>query len=309
MGQIAAGLHDQRAGAQEQRRPGRIGGRSHQHGPGRHGQPGGRIARHEGGAARMAGRHWRAAPSVGAGIDSGIRAARAQGPASAPPSLSSTTSGSSAPAHCCSCVLRHAARRRRVRRQRAVGQSQQFLDAQVEHIVGRGQAAGAGAAFAQRQRAAPGGGDVADQHAARGLALAAVQPRAGDQQPRQRLPARQRRVQRPPGRKRGGLLARTQRGRVGADQVQHAVQQIIRRFAPARMTQIGFRRRRDGRSAPGSARRRGGTAIWRQRVAPVRAAPVGCAQPGQRRRIVAPARPDPSARSSGRPSRWARRQP
>ena len=124
------------------------------------------------------------------------------------------------------CPAPRGAPGRRLCRQRAVGQGQQFLDAQVEHIVGRGQAAEAGAAFAQRQRAAPGGGDVADQHAARGLALAAVQPRAGDQQPRQRLPARQRRVQRPPGRKRGGLLARTQRGRVGADQVQHAVQQI-----------------------------------------------------------------------------------
>ena len=123
------------------------------------------------------------------------------------------------------------------------------------------------------------------------------------------LPARQRRVQRPPGRKRGGLLARTQRGRVGADQVQHAVQQIIRRFAPARMTQIGFV---DGAMAVALQEVREGAAkraVWRQRVAPVRAAPVGCAQPGQRRRIVAPARPDPSARSSGRPSRWARRQP
>ena len=186
------------------------------------------------------------------------------------------------------CPAPRGAPGRRLCRQRAVGQGQQFLDAQVEHIVGRGQAAEAGAAFAQRQRAAPGGGDVADQHAARGLALAAVQPRAGDQQPRQRpLPARQRRVQRPPGRKRGGLLARTQRGRVGADQVQHAVQQIIRRFAPARMTQIGFV---DGAMAVALQEVREGAAkraVWRQRVAPVRAAPVGCAQPGQRRRIVA----------------------
>ena len=74
--------------------------------------------------------------------------------------------------------------------------------------------------------------------------------------------------------------------RVGADQVQHAVQQIIRRFAPARMTQIGFV---DGAMAVALQEVREGAAkraVWRQRVAPVRAAPVGCAQPGQRRRIV-----------------------
>ena len=201
MGQIAAGLHDQRAGAQEQRRPGRIGGRSHQHGPGRHGQPGGRIARHEGGAARMAGRHRRAAPAVGAGIDSGIRAARRRAGQRAAVAFLHHVRIFRARPLLQLCPAPRGAPGRRLCRQRAVGQGQQFLDAQVEHIVGRGQAAEAGAAFAQRQRAAPGGGDVADQHAARGLALAAVQPRAGDQQPRQRpLPARQRRVQRPPGR-------------------------------------------------------------------------------------------------------------
>ena len=146
----------------------------------------------------------------------------------------------------------------------------------------------AGAAFAQRQRAAPGGGDVADQHAARGLALAAVQPRAGDQQPRQRpLPARaaprsasaRPQARRPP----GAHAARPGRRRSGSARCP-ADNPALRASAD---DADRFRRRRDGRSAPGSPRRRGERAIWRQRVAPVRAAPVGCAQPGQRRRIVA----------------------
>ena len=207
MGQIAAGLHDQRAGAQEQRRPGRIGGRSHQHGPGRHGQPGGRIARHEGGAARMAGRHRRAAPAVGAGIDSGIRRAAQGRPARRrrfPPPRPDLPRPPIVAAVSC-----HAARRAASAGSAPSARASNSSTLRW-NIVGRGQAAEAGAAFAQRAR--PGGGDVADQHAARGLALAAVQPRAGDQQPRQRASSGQRRVQRPPGRKRGSWRARSAAG-------------------------------------------------------------------------------------------------
>ena len=179
MGQIAAGLHDQRAGAQEQRRPGRIGGRSHQHGPGRHGQPGGRIARHEGGAARMAGRHRRAAPAVGAGIDSGIRAARRRDrPARRrrfppprpdlprPPIVAAV-----------SCATRRAGPPLPAARRRPGPAIPRRSGG--THRRARPNRRGR-RSVRQRQRAAPGGGDIADQHAARGLALAAVQPRAGD---------------------------------------------------------------------------------------------------------------------------------
>ena len=234
----------------------------------------------------MAGRHWRAAPSVGAGIDSGIRARGAQGrPARrrrflhhvrvfrarpllqlcpAPRGAPAAASAGSAPSARPAIPRRSGGTHRRARPGRR-----------------------AGAAFAQRQRAAPGGGDVADQHAARGLALAAVQPRAGDQQPRQRpLPARQRRVQRPPS---------------AAASCAHAARPGRRRSGSARCPADNpalrasaddadrFRRRRDGRSAPGSPRRRGGTGYLAaaRRASPSRAGRVRAARPAPHRRASA----------------------
>ena len=269
MGQIAAGLHDQRAGAQEQRRPGRIGGRSHQHGPGMASPAAGSRATRRGRAhgrpplacraicrRRDRFRHPRARrgrparrrrfppprpglprPPIVAAVSCATRRAGPPSAGSAPSARASnsstlrwnTSSGAARPPGPRS--VRPAPARSAWRRRRS-------------------RPARCAASRWRQSNRAP-----------------AISSRASA------LPARQRRVQRPPGR-RGGLLARTQRGRVGADQVQHAVQQIIRRFAPARMTQIGFV---DGAMAVALQEVREGAAeraIWRQRVAPVRAAPA-----------------------------------
>ena len=171
------------------------------------------------------------------------------------------------------CPAPRGAPGRRLCRQRAVGQGQQFLDAQVEHIVGRGQPprpaqrSPAPARSARRRR--------------RSRPARCARPRAGGSPTARRrsaaapaaLPARQRRVQRPPGRRAapGAHAARPGRRRSGSARCP-ADNPALRASAD---DADRFRRRRDGRSAPevreGAAKR----AVWRQRVAPVRAAPVG----------------------------------
>ena len=118
--------------------------------------------------------------------------------------------------------------------------------------------------------------------ALRAPALAAVQPRA-QQRASGPLPARQRASVRQA--KRGGLLARTQRGRVGADQVQHAVQQIIRRCASADDADSFV----DGAMAVALQevqRRRGETGCLAaaRRASPSRAGRVRAARPAPHRR-------------------------
>ena len=251
----------------------------------------------------MAGRHWRAAPSVGAGIDSGIRAARRRGrPARRRRFLHHVRVFRARP------LLQLCPAPRGAGPPRPPAARRRPEPAIPRRSGGTHRRARPGRRGRRSVRPAParsaGGGDVADQHAARGPRwrqsnrAPAISSRASGrfQHGSAAFSVRQAAARRPP----GAHAARPGRRRSGSarcpadNPALRASADDADRFSDGAMA-VALQEVREG-----AAER----AIWRQRVAPVRAAPVGCAQPGQRRRIVAPARPDPSARSSGRPSRW-----
>ncbi|MNX69131.1 hypothetical protein D3C86_1003380 [compost metagenome] len=299
--QEAASLHHHGARAQEQRGPGGIGRRRHQDAAGGHGQALVWRAGNECAPLGASARYRGAAPGVG-GIGGCLRARFGRrraflrfslrvfprfflrillrifgdhiGVRQGGPRRQLLASGRRAPAQGGG-------------RQPAIGQREYLGGVQMEDVFGRDQPAGATGAAAQFQRALARDGQVGHQHAAGGFALIAFEAGRGQQLGGQHpLPEGQGAADALPRLPRGGVLAGAQRGGIGADQVQHAVQQVGGRFAPTRIAQIGFI---DG--AVAVAVQEGGEglpegAALRQCVRPAGAVAVRRAQPCQRLCIV-----------------------
>lgn len=152
----------------------------------------------------------------------------------------------------------------------------------MEDVVGGRQAVRAAHARAQLQRAAARRRQVRHQHAARGFALGAFTARGRQQLRGQRtLPPGQGGAHRLPCLARGPFLAGAQRRGVGADQVQHAVQQVVGRFAPARIAQVGFVHSPMAVAPQEIRQRLAEGAVRRQAPGPGGAIAARLAQPGQ----------------------------